>query len=93
MYMDKPDGRVSQDKQQALLQKILTIQTAALTAINQAVDMLRLTSRASELFLRHPAAEQRRLLGVVVETAAWQAGELRTSLRTVRNAAPLEPEN
>jgi hypothetical protein len=42
--------------------------------------MLRLTSRASELFLQQSAAEQRRLLQVVVEKAAWQDGELRTSL-------------
>ena len=39
-----------------------------------------LTSSASELFLQQPAAEQRRLLQVVVEKAAWQEGELRTSL-------------
>ncbi len=42
--------------------------------------MLRLTSRASELFLQQCAAEQRRLLSVVVEKAAWQDGGLRTSL-------------
>jgi hypothetical protein len=46
--------------------------------------MLRLTSRASELFLQQTAAEQRRLLQVVVEKAAWQDGALRTTLvRTV----------
>jgi hypothetical protein len=37
-------------------------------------------SRASELFLQQPAAEQRRLLQVVVEKAAWQDGALRTTL-------------
>ena len=42
--------------------------------------MLRLTSRASELFLQQPAAEQRRLLQAVVEKTAWQDGELRTTL-------------
>jgi hypothetical protein len=42
--------------------------------------MLRLTSRASELFLQQPAAEQRRLLQVVFEKAAWQDGKLRTTL-------------
>jgi hypothetical protein len=45
-----------------------------------AVDMLRLTSRASELFLQQPAAEQRRLLQVVVEKAAWPDRALRTTL-------------
>ena len=89
--MDKLDGRITheffdrtsaakRDEQQALLRKILTIQTAAPTPIDQAVDMLRLTSRASELFLHQPAAEQRRLLGVVLKNASWQEGDLRTSL-------------
>lgn len=42
--------------------------------------MLRLTSRASELFLQQPAAEQRRLLQTVLEKAAWKDGELQTAL-------------
>jgi hypothetical protein len=42
--------------------------------------MLRLTSRASELFLEQPPAEQRRFLHVIVQKAAWQTGELRTKL-------------
>jgi site-specific DNA recombinase len=91
MYMDKLDGRITQeffdrnsvtwrDEQEALLRKIRDIQTAAPAPIDQAVDMLRLTSRASELFLQQPAAEQRRFLQVVVEKAAWQDGALRTTL-------------
>jgi len=48
--------------------------------IDQAIGMLRLTSRASELFLHQPADEERRLLQVVVEKAAWQDGALRTIL-------------
>jgi hypothetical protein len=42
--------------------------------------MLRLTSRASELFLQQPALEQRRLLHVVVQKAAWKDGTLQTAL-------------
>jgi hypothetical protein len=42
--------------------------------------MLLLTSRARELFLQQSAAEQGRLLGVVVEKAAWKDGELQTTL-------------
>jgi hypothetical protein len=42
--------------------------------------MLRLTSRASELFLQQPAAEQRRLLKMMIDEATWQNGTLRTSL-------------
>jgi thioredoxin-like negative regulator of GroEL len=91
MYLDKLDGRIAQeffdrnsvrwrDEQEALLRKIRNIQTAAPAPIDQAVDMLRLTSRASELFLQQPAAEQRRLLQVVIKKAAWQDGVLRTTL-------------
>jgi site-specific DNA recombinase len=91
MYLDKLDGRIAQeffdrnsaawrDEQEALLRKIRNIQTAAPAPIDQAVDMLRLTSRASELFLQQPAAEQRRLLQMVVKKAAWQDRELRTTL-------------
>ena len=91
MYLDKLDGRITQeffDKQSAawrseqdgLRRKIQDVQKATPAPIDQAVDMLRLTSRASELFLQQPAAEQRRLLQVVVEKAAWQDGALRTTL-------------
>jgi site-specific DNA recombinase len=91
MYLDKLDGRITQeffDKQSAtwrgeqdgLLRKIKDIQNAAPSPIDEAVDMLRLTSRASELFQQQPAAEQRRLLQVVVEKAAWRDGALRTTL-------------
>ncbi|MGA7415172.1 MAG: recombinase family protein [Bryobacteraceae bacterium] len=91
MYLDKLDGRITQeffDKQSATLRreqdglqrKVQDIQRATLAPIDYAVDMLRLTSRASELFLQQPAAEQRRLLQVVVEKAAWQEGALRTTL-------------
>lgn len=91
MYMDKLDGRITQEffdkqsftwrgEQEGLLRKIQNIQKATPAPIDRAVDMLRLTSRASELFLKQSAAEQRRLLQVVVEKAAWQGGVLRTSL-------------
>ena len=91
MYLDKLDGRIAQEffdkqsatwrrEQDALLLKIQEIQKATPTPIDQAVDMLRLTSRASELFLQQSAAEQRRLLQIVVETAAWQDSALRTTL-------------
>jgi DNA invertase Pin-like site-specific DNA recombinase len=91
MYMDKLDGRIIQEffdrqsagwrcEQDGLQRKIQDIQKATPAPIDQAVDMLRLTSRASELFLEQPAAERRRLLQVVVEKAAWQDGALRTSL-------------
>jgi hypothetical protein len=91
MYMDKLDGRIPQEffdqnaaewrkEQGDLLRKIHGIQHAAPAPIDQAIDILRLTSRASELFLRQPPHEQRHLLGVVMETADWKDGMLRTTL-------------
>jgi DNA invertase Pin-like site-specific DNA recombinase len=91
MYLDKLYGRIAQEffdkhsatwhhEQDGLQRKIQDIQKATPAPIDQAVDMLRLTSRASELFLQQPAVERRRLLQVVVEKSAWQDGVLRTTL-------------
>jgi site-specific DNA recombinase len=91
MHTDKLDGRISQEffdiqsatwrrEQDDLLRKIQNIEKATPAPIEQAVDMLRLTSRASELFSQQSAAEQRRLLQVVIEKAEWQDRSLRTTL-------------
>ncbi len=91
MYMDKLDGRITQEyfdkhaaglrrEQDGVLRKIQGIQKAALAPVDQAVDMLRVTSRASELFLQQPASEQRRLLQTLVEKAAWKDGTMQTTL-------------
>jgi len=42
--------------------------------------MLQVTSRAAELFLVQPAHEQRHLVRIVMEKAAWKDGTLRTTL-------------
>jgi site-specific DNA recombinase len=91
MYLDKLDGRINQElfdkqaskmraEQDGLSDKIQDIEKATPAPVDQAIDMLRLTSRASELFLRQPAGEQRRLLQTVVEKAAWKSGTLQTAL-------------
>ncbi|MGD1094607.1 MAG: recombinase family protein [Bryobacteraceae bacterium] len=91
MYMDKLDGRINQElfdkqatkmggEQDSLLRRIQEIEKATPAPVDQAIDMLRLTSRASELFLQQPASEQRRLLQTVLEEAAWKDGALRTTL-------------
>ena len=91
MYMDKLDGRITQDffdkqaamlrrEQGGVLRKIQDIHKAAPAPVDQAIDMLRLTSRASELFLEQPATEQRRLLRTVVEKSTWKGGVLQTAL-------------
>jgi len=91
MYLDKLDGRIEQDffdkqaavwrgEQETLQVKIRKAQTSAPAPIGDTVGLLAVTSKACELFLQQPAAEQRRLLQVVVESAAWQDGALRTIL-------------
>jgi hypothetical protein len=63
MYMDKLDGHITQEffdrqaanlrkEQDGLQRKIQEIQKATPVPVDQAIDMLRLTSRASELFLQ-----------------------------------------
>jgi hypothetical protein len=42
--------------------------------------MMQLTSRARELFLQQPSAEQRRLLTLMIEKASWKDRALRTTL-------------
>jgi hypothetical protein len=99
MYLDKLDGRISQEffdkqaeswrrEQEILRRKIEDIEKATPAPIDQAIDMLRLTSQASELFLEQPAAEQRRLLQAIMEEAAWQDGGLRTTLFEPFEAIP-----
>lgn len=91
MYLDKLDGRVTEDffdqkaaewrnEQDDLLTKIHDIQRATPAPVDQAIDMLRMTSRAAELFLEQSGVEQRRLLNTMVETASFKGGELRTKL-------------
>ena len=91
MYLDKLDGRITDEffderaaewrrEQQALLRKIQEIQQAAPAPIEQAIDTLRLTSEACELFQQQTATEQRRLLHVLIQRAAWQDGALETTL-------------
>jgi hypothetical protein len=70
-FFDKQSA-ILRSEQDGLQRKIQDVQKATPAPVDQAVDMLRLTSRASELFLQQPAAEQLRLLQVVVEKAAWQ---------------------
>ena len=91
MYMDKLDGRITQDlfdkhaadcrrEQKTIRSKIRDIERSASAPIDAAIDMMGLISRASGLFLEQPGPEQRRLLQVVLEKAAWKDGSLRTTL-------------
>jgi hypothetical protein len=52
-----------------------------LPSASEAVDLMRLTSRAADLFAEQVGAEQRKLLHLVLKEACWKGSELRMSLR------------
>jgi hypothetical protein len=95
MYTDRLDGHITlelsdrragmlRQEQDGLQRKIQDIEKAALAPVDQAIDMLRLTSRASELFLQQPGSEQRRLLQTMVEKSRLEGRRLADgSVRTV----------
>jgi site-specific DNA recombinase len=91
MYLDKLDGRITQEffdrqasawrtEQDTIMRQIHVIQSSAPAPVEQAIDMMRLTSRAADLFRQQTPGEQRRLLQVVIKNAVWREGELRTTL-------------
>ncbi len=91
MYRDRLDGIIDAEffeshaadwrrEQATIIGKIEDIERAAPAPIEQAIDMLQLSSRAAELFLVQPPHEQRHLVRVVMEKAAWKDGTLRTIL-------------
>ncbi|MGA3097337.1 MAG: recombinase family protein [Bryobacteraceae bacterium] len=91
LYDDRLDGRIDaatydrrateiREQQQRARQRASAGQVA-LPPASEALDLMVVTSKAAELFLRQPAAEQRRLLHVVLKAATWKSGELRMSLR------------
>lgn len=91
MYLDKVDGRITgeffdqraavwRQEQSTILGKIHDLQNSAPAPVDEAIDMLRLTSHACRLFEQQSSSEQRRLLQLLIKNAAWQEGKLRTTL-------------
>ena len=88
LYTDRLDGRISpafydakageiQAQQQTLLRKIEQIQSSAPAPVEDALNLIELTNKAAALFRDQTGREQRRLLRILVKTAAWQGRELR----------------
>ena len=91
MYLDKLDGRISQEffdqradewrrEQDGVLRKIQEMQKATPASVDEAVDAMCLTSQACQSFLQQSGAEQRRMLQVLIQKAEWKDGELRLKL-------------
>ena len=75
-----PAGEIRQQQDQ-VRRRMSERQAAQLPPANQAVDLMALASKAADLFVEQPGAEQQELLRLVLENASWQGGELRMSFR------------
>jgi len=92
LYDDRLDGRIDaraydkrageiRQQQDQVRRRMSERQAAELPPVNQAVDVMALASKAAELFVEQPGAEQQKLLRLVLENASWKGGELRMSFR------------
>ncbi len=92
LYEDRLDGRIDaatydrkakeiREQQSQIQGSIENAQAKLLPAQNEEMDLSALTTQAGDLFVQQAAAEQRKLLHVVVKEAAWKGGALTVSLR------------
>jgi hypothetical protein len=83
LYADRLDGRIAvsmydskageyRAQQQTILRALAEIRTTAPAPIEDALHLIRLTSRAASLFLEQEGSEQRRLLRTLVKTDVLQ---------------------
>jgi site-specific DNA recombinase len=77
---DKKAGERRQ-QQDRMRRRLAEAQSIALLPVSQAVDLIALTAKAADLFLKQSVAEQRKLLRLVLEAATWKGGESRMPFR------------
>jgi site-specific DNA recombinase len=91
MYLDKLDEKITtafydqktkewRKQQERLRHTIAELRLTATEPLDQAVNLLDLTSRACDTFNDQPQEEQRRLLTTVLERATWKEGTLDVTL-------------
>jgi site-specific DNA recombinase len=89
MYEDRLEGRItpemydrkasdSRSQSLALSRRIDEIRSAAPTAVQDAINLIDLTSRAADLFAVQPVHEKQRFLRLILKNATWQQGRLQT---------------
>ena len=89
LYEDRLDGRITPDtydrksqdlrnQSQGLARRTENILAAAPAPVQQAINLMDLTSRAADLFAVQPPHEKQAFLRLVLKSASWQHGELRT---------------
>jgi site-specific DNA recombinase len=92
LYDDRLDGRIDasaydkrageiRQQQDQVRRRMSERQPDRLPPVNQAVDVMALASKAANLFVEQPGAEQQKFLRLVLENASWKGGELRMSFR------------
>ena len=92
MYVDKLDGRVSDDffdqkstewrqEQATVRQNLEQHEQANQSDLQEGVAILELANRAAELFEKQSAGEKRRLLDFVLSNSTWGNGELTFEFR------------
>lgn len=90
LYNDRLDGRISASTYDQKASEIRQQQerfappacrSARAAGREPGVDLIALTAKAADLFPKPPAAEQRKLLRLILEGATWKGGELRMSFR------------
>jgi hypothetical protein len=93
MYEDKLEDRIAPDffdrkaaelrKQDAeLVRKANEIRVAEPAPVEEALNLMDVTSRAADLFSVQPAHEQQRFLRLVLKNASWKGGELQTESKS-----------
>ena len=92
MYVDKLDGRVSDEffdqkstewrqEQATVRQNLEQHEQANQSYLQEGVAILELANRAAELFEKQSGSEKRRLLDFVLSNSTWGDGELRVKFR------------
>jgi hypothetical protein len=92
MYVDKLDGKIDQGfydsraaewrtEQNRLLRIVEEHQEANRNYLDEGVQLLELSQRAHELFLKQDPRQQRRLLDFVLSNCKWKDNELSVTLR------------
>lgn len=89
LYEDRLEGRITTEwydrkakelhmQAAELARKITDIRAAAPAPVEDAIDLMDLTSRTAELFTLQPVPEQQRFLRLVLKSGTWKEGQLRT---------------
>jgi site-specific DNA recombinase len=89
LYEDRLEGRITPEMYDRkapelrsqgleLFRRVNEVRARAPVPAEHAIDLMKLISRAAELFLVQPAHEKQRFLRLVLKTASWQHGQLRS---------------